>query len=561
MSPEQAKGSNTDPRSDIFSFGCVLYEMLTGRQAFDGETVSEVLASVLKSEPDWNLLPKELNPKIRDLLRRCLEKKPRRRWYAAGDVRLEIEALLADPHGTAIQEPPRAPSSPLWRRTMPLALAVVVGALIAGVAVWSVRPSNTAPVTRLSFVLPEDQQFTASAHPLAISPDGTKIVYVANSRLYIRSLSDNEPKPIPGTETQDPVNPVFSPDTASIAFYSITDRALKRIAVAGGAAITIAQVPANLGTSWEEDGIVFINSTKTIMRAPANSGKPQVLVSLKGDEAAQHAQLLPAGQAVLFDLASGADADRWERAQVIVQSLGSGVRKTLVSGTDPRYLSSGRIAYALGGTIFVVPFDIRRLEVTGEPVPVIEGVQRASSGSSQFSVSKTGSLAYIPGPAAITQQDLGLIDRKGNLQPLKLPAGRYETPRVSPDGKRIAFGSNNGKEANIWIYDLSGAHSMRQLTFGGRNRFPVWSSNGDRVAFQSDREGDLGIFWQRADGSGVERLTKAEQGTAHIPESGRPRLINFFSVKSKRPPTRFGCFLFRIRSPVALVTCSRRIQT
>jgi serine/threonine-protein kinase len=239
--------------------------------------------------------------------------------------------------------------------------------------------------------------------------------------------------------------------------------------------------------------------------------------------------MLPGGQAVLFTLATdtGRDRYRWDKAQVVVQTLKSGERKTLIDGgSDARYVSTGHLVYALGGTVFAVPFDLRRLEVRGGPVPIVEGVLRANfTGAAHFSVSSTGSLVFVPGPVSTSaaQSDLALVDRNGTPQPLKLPPGPYEYPRLSPDGKRIAFGSDDGKDAIVWIYELSGASSMRRLTLGGRNRVPVWSADGERVAFQSDRDGDLGLFWQRADGTtAAERLTKPDKDTAHVPESWSP---------------------------------------
>ena len=233
---------------------------------------------------------------------------------------------------------------------------------------------------------------------------------------------------------------------------------------------------------------------------------------------------------MLFTLATGTAAERWDKAQIVTQSLRSGERKTLIDGgSDARYVPTGHLVYALGGIVFAVPMDLRRLEVTGGPVPIVEGVRRAAAnitGAAHFGFSSTGSLIYVPGPVstAVAQSDLALIDRKGGVEPLKLPPGPYQHPRASPNGTQIAFATDDGKEAIVWIYELGGTASMRRLTFGGKNRFPIWSADGQRVAFQSDREGDLGIFWQRADGSGAaERLTKPDQGTSHVPESWSPK--------------------------------------
>jgi eukaryotic-like serine/threonine-protein kinase len=373
------------------------------------------------------------------------------------------------------------------------------------------------------------KRHSSARQGVALSPDGTEIASVANRRIYLRSISDLEPRAIPGTEIiQGLTNPVFSPDGRFIAFFSAADNTLKKIAVSGGAAVTLCPANNPYGMSWGPDGIVFGQAGtagRGIMRVSPNGGKPELLVSVKGDELAVSPQMLPGGQAVLFALAKGGAADRWNKAQILVQSLKSGERKILVEGgSDARYVPTGHLVYALGGTLFALPFDATRLQVTSGPAPVLEGVARAAlgggnAGTAQFSVSNTGSLIYGPGPAGATVASSGgralvLTDRKGGSERLKLPPGSYEHPRVSPDGKRVAFGTDDGKEAIVWIYDLAGTTSMRQLTFGGRNRFPIWSADGQHVAFQSDREGDLGIFWQRADGTGAaERLTKPDQGT------------------------------------------------
>jgi serine/threonine-protein kinase len=279
--------------------------------------------------------------------------------------------------------------------------------------------------------------------------------------------------------------------------------------------------------NWDSGGIVF-GQAKGIMRVSANGGQPEVVVSVKDGELMYGPQVLPGGEWLLFTLATAATADSWNKAQIVVQSLKSSERKTLVSGgSDGRYLPTGHLVYALGGVLFAVPFDLPRLAVTGGPVPIVEGVKRSvgTTGTAHFSVSSTGSLVFVPGPASTSSalSDLALIDRNGAVQPLKLPPHAYEYPRLSPDGTRIAVGSDDGKEAIVWIYDVAGASSARRLTLGGRNRVPVWSADGERVAFQSDRDGDLGLFWQRADGATpAERLTKPDKDTAHVPESWSP---------------------------------------
>ena len=295
--------------------------------------------------------------------------------------------------------------------------------------------------------------------------------------------------------------------------------------------------------SWGDEGIVFGQGGGGILRVSPNGGKPEVLVRVKDGEFAHGPQVLAGGDVVLFTLATGTAGDRWDKAQIVVQSLRSGERKLLIEGgSDARYVPTGHIVYAVGGSVFAVRFDLSRLEVVGGPTPIVEGVRRGGGGgnpaTAHFSISATGSLVYIPGPASFTgsaaQRDLAFVDRNGQVVPLKLPPGPYEVPRISPNGARVAFGSDDGKEANVWIYELSGTTSMRRLTLVGANRFPIWSTDSQRVAFQSDREGDRGIFWQRADGTGAaERLTKPEQGESHVPESWSPMADTLLFARTK----------------------------
>jgi Tol biopolymer transport system component len=528
MSPEQAKGFPADHRSDVFAFGTVLFEMLTGRQPFQGDTAPDVLASVLVREPDLKSLPRYLNPRLQELLRRCLEKTPKRRWQAIGDVRAEIETIAADPRGESAIAHAGAPSRPLWRRAIPIVATAIIASGLTGFGVWTAKRSTPLLVARFTLTLPQGQQFSnVGRQVIAISPDGTQIVYVANQRLYLRPISALEARPISGAEAEGGVlSPAFSPDGQFIAFWSAADQTLKRIAVSGGAPVTICPAGRPFGVRWNRDGLMVGQGGQGILRVSASGGKPELLVSVKPGELAYGPEMLPDGQTVLFTLSTGTGPEKWDKAQVVAQSLKTGERRVIIDGgSDARYLPTGHLVYAQSGVLFATPFDPGRLSIGRTPVPIVEGVRRGEGGQtgvSHFGVANNGSLVYVPGPVSSTSApgDLALIDRSGGVEKLKVPSGPYETPRVSPDGKRVALGIDDGKRANIWIYDLLSASSIRQLTFGGRNRFPIWTPDSQRVAFQSDRDGDPAIFWQRADGTDTaRRLTTPDRGVSHIPES------------------------------------------
>jgi len=518
MSPEQAKGLAADKRSDVWAFGCVLYEMLTGRRAFEGENVPDTLAAVLKREPDWSALPANLPSALCALIQGCLHRDRRER---VGDLSTALFVLKQPP---AVAPQARVSfSRSMWTSPVLVVAAGLVGAVAASIELGKPKPPPAAAVSRFVIALPPGQQLTMPRQALEISPDGTRIAYSADGRLYVRSMAEIDPRPIPGADPA--ISPVFSPDGQSLLFWA--NGTLKRIAVSGGAAVTICfTTPAPTGIEWGIDAILFAEPGTGILRVSPNGGKPEVLVGLSYAEALAHGpHLLPDGDTLLFTIARRA-ADFWDKAQIVVQSLKTGERKTLVDGgTDARYVPTGHIVYNVRGTLFAAPFDLAKRALIRGAVPVVEGVLRvtaATSGASQFAFSRSGSLVYVPGPASGGQQELMLFDRSGSAESLKLPTGSYEQPRVSPDGRRLAFETSDGKEMNVSIYELSGASSVRRLTFGGNNRFPIWSADGRRVAFQSDRDGDRAVFWQPADGGPAERLTKPDKDTSHVPESWSP---------------------------------------
>jgi serine/threonine-protein kinase len=520
MSPEQARGRAADQRSDIFSFGCVLYEMLTGRLTFEGETVSDVLAAVLKQDADLSLLPANIHSRVVELIRRCLVKDPKQRWHSVADVRVEIEMILAESLGLKVAETVVVERPPLWKRLVPIALtAVVVAAIAAGIA-WTLRPQPSNTVSRFTFVLPEGQVVTRGGrHAIAISPDGSNIVYQANRQLYLRPISDVDSRPIEGTN-EDVGNVFFSPDGLWIGFFSVAENRLKKVAVTGGASVTIAETELPFGATWAKDDQIFFalpTRGKGIFRVSANGGKPEAVITAKPNELMHGPQLLPDGEHVLYTVTTGtAEIGVWDKAQIAIESLKSRERKVLLEGSDGRYLPTGHIIYAIGTTLFAIRFDASKLNVVGGPVPVFEGVARAvnASAAAQISVAGNGSMIYLSGDATSLQQGkLALVDQSGKSKELPLPSATYAEPRISPDGRQITFVIfDRTANGSIWIYDLSGAVAMRKLTFDSVD-YPIWTPDSRRIIFRSLTAGNT-ILWQQADGnSAAEILDKSQAGS------------------------------------------------
>ena len=528
MSPEQAKGGPADKRSDVWAYGCVLYEMLTGRRPFEGDDVSDTLAAVLRAEPDWSALPANVPAGIRVLIQGCLTKDRRQR---VSDIAVAQFLLRDGPALAVARQSPVVPlPQPRWRSIALMAgvalLAIVLTGLGASIWLPSTRPAPR--VARFYLTLTEGQLFSASSRRLInVSPDGNRIVYVANSRLWDRSLADFEAHAIPGGESVQPPA-VYSPDGDSVAFYR--DGGVKRIAATGGAAVTVCPADLPYDMTWHSTGIVVGQGRKGVVRCPTEGGAPQTLARVGDDEEAQGGQLLADGRDLLFVVGKVADGpSRWDKAQVVVQTLSSGKRKTLINGgTDASYVPTGHLLYALGGMVFAIRYDVAKQEVSGGAVPVLEGVRRSASantGTVQIGISQTGTVVYLPGPVGTATGDrvLALADRAGTVTRLAAAPASYSYVRASHDGARLAVATDDGKEAIVWVYDVGATTTMRRLTLTGHNRFPMWSPDGLRIAYQSDREGDRAIFVQRADGTGVaERLTKAGEGETQVPESWSP---------------------------------------
>jgi serine/threonine-protein kinase len=532
MSPEQAKAKPVDRRTDIWAFGCVLYEMLTGKMAFTGETVTDTLASIIKEEPDWKLLPSATPMRVRVLLQRCLQKDPKQRLRDIGDARISLDEVLSDAPDVAIALSPAA-VRPAWRRALPWVAAVVlsiVTAAIAGIGVWNLKPSPLKPVTRFTITLPPGQRLAGSA-ALALSPDGSKLAYVATTQtslqqIYLRAMDNSETKPIPGTEGA--TQPFFSPDGQWVGFFA--GGKLKKISVYGTVAQVLADAAIPLGGSWgSQNTIVFEAGLSVLQQIRDGGGAPQSVTRLEKDEVAHNwPEFLPGSKAVVFGVPS--------TSTIAVQLMGSSERRDLLkqTGAIPRYASSGHLIYAQAGNLMAVPFDLERLEVTGTAVPVVQGVLQSSNVGqpAQYSVSDTGTLAYVPGGVAATQGKLVWVNRAGTEQPLAAPARAYEQPRLSPDGRRVAVTlRDEAAGPQVWLYDLA-RDTLTRFTFEGTtNQSVAWTPDGKRIAFLSNKEGRYNIYWQLADGSGgLERLTTSDHVQFPLSWSPDGQLLAFMEV-------------------------------
>jgi Tol biopolymer transport system component len=553
MSPEQTRGKPVDKRTDIWAFGCVLYELLTAKQAFHGETFSDSIATVLEREPDWQALPPSTPAKIHDLLQRCLQKDSQHRLRDIGDARIELKESLTEPGVTAPASVSfGAPSGVPHKdanviRLRAIALGVTTVLAIASVGLIATRMLKSAgtpkPVSRLTIVLPRGQRLagTLVGSPVALSHDGTHLAYVAREgveqRLYLRSMDSQTAAPIAGT--QGAVTPSFSPDGQWLIFFA--DGKLKKISVNGGSALTLGDSVLPAGASWSSRGIIGFGFYRgSLLQVPEGGGPAQSLTRLKeGDSGQFSPEFLPGGKAVVFVVGSKAGSSK---SQIAVHSLTTGERRELVEGIQPRYATSGHLIYAQGGTLMAVPFDAQKLRIKGSPVAVVENVAESPTFSmSQYSISDNGSLVYISAGAQNVQRRMVWVDRNGEEQPVPAPARAYENVRLSPDGRRIAVEINQ----QIWIYDLARDALSRLTLEGSLNRLPLWTPDGKRIAFYSDKAaGEYNLWWQLADGSGrLERLTTDEY--ANNPETFSPdgQLLAFVEIN---PKTQWDIWILRI---------------
>ena len=544
MAPEQAKGKPVDRRADVWAFGAVVYEMLTGRRAFGGEDVSDTLAAVLRAEVELDRLGEEVPARLRQVLGACLQRDPKQRVHDIADVRLALGGAFETTAEAAI-EPHAVASLRWWQRPLPLAAVVMTLLVITGAAVWILTRPAPRPLAR--FVLPTAPdgplRSTGGDPYLTISPDGTRVVYAsgigADRRLYIRELGELEATPLRGGEGG--YAPFFSPDGQSVGFRAVPGDLLKRVSVLGGPAVTIVEPDAPQGVTWSSDDTILFGGATGLMRVPAVGGEPEQLTSVdpeQGEVAHRFPEVLPNGNGVLFT----AFTDSVEESRLAVFSLETGaVSYLLTGGSFARYSPTGHLVYAIGGTLRAVGFDPDRLELTTDnPVPVVEDVNTLAAGAGNFALGDNGSLVYVRGSGSGlgAPRSLVWVDRDGREEPLETPQLPYRTPSISPDGTEVAVDVLQPDNAEIWIHDLERGTETTLTSDPGGDRGPLWTLNGQHVVFSSDRDGGADLFQKRADTpeDAVRLTTGGAAGTFKQPTSWSAdgQTLLFYEVVSGR---------------------------
>jgi serine/threonine-protein kinase len=523
MAPEQLEGKEADARTDIFTFGAVLYEMATGKKAFTGTSQASVVSAIMSSEPPPISRLRPMTPPLLDrVVKKCLAKEPNERWQTAKDLTDELQwiAGAADAAATPASPIDRAPNHRRW--ALISTLVCLTAGVVAGLASWMLRSGATAPVQRYAVSLSSGERFVALNQPsVALSPDGNFLVYVAGRagirQLYLRSMNSFEAKPIPGTEGG--FGPFFSPDSRSIGYFA--GGKLKRVSIGDGTSVTLADVPRPWGAAWgPRDTIVFPRDWDTgLFQVAASGGTPQPITTVdreNGEAGHEYPDFLPDGNTVLLTVPKDGGVN-WDDSLIAARSLDTGKQRVLIQGgTSARYVSTGHLVFIRFGALMAAPFDLKRLAVTGPPVPIIEGVQESISGIGQYSVSRQGSAAYIPGVPEGSRRTLAWVDRSGAAQPLPAAPQPYLHPRLSPDGRKVAVWASR-LNCDVMVYDLA-RETMTRLTFSEDNHAPIWTPDGKRITYESRKPATtFRLFWKPWDGGGPEeRVAEDDRKTDGI---------------------------------------------
>jgi serine/threonine-protein kinase len=526
MAPEQARGKVIDRRVDIWAFGCLVYEMLAGRRPFDGETVTDVLSAIVSTEPDWNALPTGVPPSVVRLLRRCLEKDPRKRLRDIGEARLVLETWpTTDEHGSPPARDTTIPRSRTWTKPL-LVGAFAMLALASGYfAVTRLRqqPGMPAAITRFD-VQPPDGAAALSLvfrPAVALAANGSSAAFVAAAegmtRIYVRTRADATPHVIPGSERG--TGPTLSPDGKWVAFFAGGEIRKARI---DGEAATIATARDVRGISWSDDGMLFLTSDSAapLMSMPAAGGPLRPVTTLAaGERTHRWPQALPGGKSVLFTVGTLARPDSYDGGNIDVVIVGTGERRVVIKGAAmARYCGDGRLLYSKGAGLFAVAFDPDRLTTSGDPVQVVPTIARdGSTGAAHFACANDGTLAFVPGTSLSELRRLVWVDASGQTEVANLPPGPHQEVRISPNGTRAALLGGTSGNGDVWIYEFAGGTSQR-LTFTGTNAAPTWSADGSTVYYASfDPAGtESTILKKPADGSRDAVQVAKTSGRAYV---------------------------------------------
>jgi len=526
MSPEQARGRGVDKRADVWAFGVVLFEMLSGKRLFEGETVSDTLAAVLRQEIDWSALPSSTPPKVRSLLRRCLEREPKKRLRDIGEARIALESPLATNATGPSKELASARLAGAWLPWAIAAAALLAAALLALRGQMAAAPA--APLVQLDVQFAENVVPAILGARIALSPDGRKLCFVAaagsDTSLFLRPLDQPRAAAIPNTAQAR--QPFFSPDGSEIGFFTSSE--IRRVSIGGGASNTVTSVPADSrGATWGDDGaIVFVASQQEgLYRVPASGGTPAKLTTLdaaKNERSHRWPSFVPGTRKLLFNVAAASRS--FDEATIELVDVDSGKRTPLgVLGAMPRY-AEGRLLFVRDAKLYAAPLDLAAGRLAAAPVVVSEGVSSdPRNGTCQYAVAHSGLLAYVPGQGARRDGRFVWSDRSGRTTPFLDRVDLYLSPRISPDGRKVALQIGLLGHEDVYVASVTGGPPLR-LTFGDHSDVsPVWSPDGRRIAYASVPGNAYVLLVKNADGSGeAKQVYEAPPGHLSVPTAWSP---------------------------------------
>ena len=504
MSPEQARGQKVDEQADIWSFGCVLFEMISGRRPFEGQTTSDLIAAILKTDPDWSAIPAGTPARIVRVMRRCLEKDAKRRFHSIADVRIDLD-------DDAIVMPQVAAGRQSAGRYALAAAAIAVIVAVTGISTALLTRRDAEPARLMRFVI--DEPAVANGAGVAISTDGRQVVYPAAPdgvlRLYLRQVDQLETRSLPGTEGG--TQPFFSPDGQWVGFFS--NGKLRKVPVAGGASEIVTDAVSARGGAWGPDNTILFTPTPatTLFRVAASGGTAQPATkAAAGEVSHRYPQFLPGGKTIVYAAGPPGTVMLWSEASIVIEALATGHRTVLARGSSPKFVAPNLIVYAQFTRLYAIPVNIDEATAAGPPMQLDEHVSTFANGYAQYDIASNGTMVGVPSDY-IPSGSLAMVDRTGKAESLNVRVPFQSEMRLSPDGTRIAY-TGSTPDAEIWVYDFA-TKSSRQLTRGGGNVWPIWSPDSKRIAYGSFRYGSLATFTRPASGGDETELER--NGSPH----------------------------------------------